>query len=113
VAAASPPESQADERLDPAARELDQEACGHGGDRRLTRRDFEEAVKAIHASTLGINRGQRERSFDPELSAVWIDYSHFGLLLKGCEDAGSGEFPRRTVAPLIIRAFERDICSLQ
>jgi hypothetical protein len=60
-----------------------------------------------------INRGQRERSFDPELSATWIEHSLFGLLLKGCEDAGSGEFPRHTVAPLIIRAFERGICPLQ
>ena len=28
---------------------------------------------------------------------------------KGCEDAGSDEFPRHTVAPLIIRTFERGI----
>ena len=40
-----------------------------------------------------IERGQREGSFDPELSATWIEHSLFGLLLKGCEDAGSGEFP--------------------
>jgi hypothetical protein len=53
------------------------------------------------------------RSFDPELSATWIEHSLFGLLLKGCEGAGSGEFPRHTVAPLIIRAFERGICPLQ
>jgi AcrR family transcriptional regulator len=60
-----------------------------------------------------IKRGQRERSFDPELSATWIEHSLFGLLLKGCEGAGSGEFPRHTVAPLVMRAFERGICPLQ
>ena len=59
-----------------------------------------------------IERGQREGSFAPELSATWIEHSLFGLLLKGCEDAGSGEFPRHTVAPLIIRTFERGICPL-
>jgi AcrR family transcriptional regulator len=58
-----------------------------------------------------IERGQREGSFDPELSAVWIENSLFGLLLKGCEGAGSGEFHRHTVAPLIIRTFERGICT--
>jgi hypothetical protein len=60
-----------------------------------------------------IKRGQREGAFDPELSATWIEHSLFGLLLKGCEDAGSGEFPCHTVAPLIIRAFERGICTPQ
>ena len=59
-----------------------------------------------------IKRGQREGSFAPELSATWIEDSLFGLLLKGCEDAGSGEFPRHTVAPLIIRTFECGICPL-
>jgi AcrR family transcriptional regulator len=60
-----------------------------------------------------IERGQHEGAFDPELSATWIEHVLFGLLLKGCEDAVSGVFPRHTVAPLIIRAFERGMRPVQ
>jgi hypothetical protein len=40
-----------------------------------------------------IERGQREGSFDPELSATWIEHSLLGLLLKGYEDAAAASFP--------------------
>ena len=57
-----------------------------------------------------IERGQQEGTVDPELNATWIRHALYGLLLKGCEDANSGELPRHTVAPIIIRTFERGIC---
>ena len=56
-----------------------------------------------------IKRGQREGDFDSELSASWIEHALFGLLLKGCQDSSTGELPRHTVAPLIIRTLERGI----
>jgi hypothetical protein len=42
-----------------------------------------------------------------------VDTHYFGLLLNGCEDAGSGEFRRHTVAPLIIRTFESGVCPVR
>lgn len=56
-----------------------------------------------------IERGQEERVFDADLNPTWIRQALFGLLLKGCENAGTRDFPRHTVAPLIIRTFERGI----
>jgi hypothetical protein len=44
--------------------------------------------------------------------ATWTRHALYGLLLQGCEQASSGALPRRTVAPLIIRAFERGICAV-
>jgi AcrR family transcriptional regulator len=60
-----------------------------------------------------IKRGQAEGAFDPDLNPTWIRHALYGLLLQGCEEASSGELPRHTVAPLIIRSFERGICPLQ
>jgi AcrR family transcriptional regulator len=57
-----------------------------------------------------IKRGQQEGVFDPDLNTTWIRHALYGLLLQGCEQASSGALPRHTVAPLIIRTFERGIC---
>ncbi|SLI54587.1 TetR family transcriptional regulator [Mycobacteroides abscessus subsp. bolletii] len=57
-----------------------------------------------------ITRGQHEGVFDPDLSPIWIRHALYGLILQGCEQAMVGALPRHTVAPLIIRTFERGIC---
>jgi AcrR family transcriptional regulator len=56
-----------------------------------------------------IKRGQQEGAIDPDLTATWIRHALYGLVLQGCEQASIGELPRHTVAPLIIRTFERGI----
>jgi AcrR family transcriptional regulator len=56
-----------------------------------------------------IARGQREGVFDPDLNPTWIRHALYGLILQGCEQAMAGTLPRHTVAPLIIRTFERGI----
>jgi AcrR family transcriptional regulator len=60
-----------------------------------------------------IKRGHDEGVFDPDLNPTWIRHTLYGLVLQGCEEASSGELPRHTVAPLIIRTFERGVCPLQ
>lgn len=57
-----------------------------------------------------IKRGQDEGVFDPDLDPTWIWHALFGLILRGCEQVIAGALPRHTVAPLIIRTFERGIC---
>jgi AcrR family transcriptional regulator len=57
-----------------------------------------------------IRRGQDEGAFDPDLNPIWIRHALYGLVLQGCEQAMVGALPRHTVAPLIIRTFERGIC---
>jgi hypothetical protein len=56
------------------------------------------AIDAMRRVTTALVSVGDRLVFDPELSATWIEHSLFGLLFKGCEDAGSGEFPRHTVA---------------
>lgn len=56
-----------------------------------------------------IKRGQDEGVFDSELSAVWIEHTLFALMLRGCEDARSGELARHAVAATVIRTFERGV----
>jgi AcrR family transcriptional regulator len=56
-----------------------------------------------------IKRGQDEGVFDPGLNPTWIRHALYGLVLQGCEQAMAGALPRHTVAPLIIRTFERGI----
>lgn len=58
-----------------------------------------------------ITRGQDEGVFDSDLNPTWIWRALYGLILQGCEQAMAGALPRHTVAPLIIRTFERGICS--
>jgi hypothetical protein len=58
-----------------------------------------------------IKRGQEEGVFDPDLNAAWIRHALYGLMLRGCEEASNGELPRHTVAPLVIRTFERGVCA--
>ena len=57
-----------------------------------------------------IKRGQDEGVFDPDLNTTWIWHALYGLILRGCEQAIAGALPRHTVAPLIIRTFERGVC---
>jgi AcrR family transcriptional regulator len=56
-----------------------------------------------------IKRGQDEGAFDPELSATWIERALYALVRQGCEDANNGEMLRHTVAPTVIRTFERGV----
>jgi AcrR family transcriptional regulator len=56
-----------------------------------------------------IRRGQDEGAFDPDLDPTWIWHALYGLILRGCEQAMAGALPRHTVAPLIIRTFERGV----
>jgi len=56
-----------------------------------------------------IKRGQDEGVFDPDLNTTWIWHALYGLILRGCEQAIAGALPRHTVAPLIIRTFERGV----
>ncbi len=58
-----------------------------------------------------IKRGQHEGVFDSDLDATWIRHAMYGLVLQGCEQASKGGLPRHTVAQLIIRTFERGVCS--
>lgn len=53
-----------------------------------------------------IRRGQRDGSFDPGMSATWIEHSLWALLYRGCQDAESGDLPRHKVTTTIIRTFE-------
>lgn len=57
-----------------------------------------------------IKRGQADGTFDPELSAEWIEHVLFAVVVRGCEDAGAGDLPRYAVASTIIRTFERGVC---
>ena len=63
----------------------------------------EEAVITL------ITRGQHEGAFDPDLDPAWIWHALYALILRGCEQAIAGALPRHTVAPLIIRTFERGV----
>jgi AcrR family transcriptional regulator len=56
-----------------------------------------------------IKRGQDEGAFDPELSVTWIERALYALVRQGCEDANNGEMLRHTVAPTVIRTFERGV----
>jgi AcrR family transcriptional regulator len=56
-----------------------------------------------------IKRGQDEGVFDSDLDPTWIWHALYGLILRGCEQAIAGALPRHTVAPLIIRTFERGV----
>jgi len=56
-----------------------------------------------------ITRGQDEGVFDPDLDPKWIWDALYALILRGCERAIGGVLPRHTVAPLIIRTFERGV----
>jgi AcrR family transcriptional regulator len=56
-----------------------------------------------------ITRGQHEGVFDPDLDPTWIWHALYALILRGCEQAIAGALPRHTVAPLIIRTFERGV----
>lgn len=56
-----------------------------------------------------ITRGQHEGVFDPDLNPTWIRHALYGLILQGCDQAMAGALPRHTVAPLIIRTFERGV----
>jgi AcrR family transcriptional regulator len=67
------------------------------------RRPSEEVLRNL------IRRGQEEGTLDPDLDGTWIRHALYALMLKGCEDAHTGSFPRHTVAPLIIRTFERGV----
>ena len=58
-----------------------------------------------------IKRGQDEGAFDPELSVAWIEHALYALIRQGCEDASRGDMLRHTVAPTVIRTFERGICT--
>ena len=58
-----------------------------------------------------IKRGQAEGAFDPELSVAWIEHALYALIRQGCEDASRGDMLRHTVAPTVIRTFERGICT--
>ena len=58
-----------------------------------------------------IKRGQDEGAFDPELSVAWIEHALYALIRQGCEDANRGDMLRHTVAPTVIRTFERGICT--
>jgi AcrR family transcriptional regulator len=57
-----------------------------------------------------IKRGQDEGAFDPELSVAWIEHALYALIRQGCEDASRGDLLRHTVAPTVIRTFERGVC---
>lgn len=56
-----------------------------------------------------IERGQRERTLDPELSVDWIEQVLFALILQGCQSAAAGTMPRHAVAPIVIRTFENGV----
>jgi AcrR family transcriptional regulator len=56
-----------------------------------------------------IRRGQHEGVFDPDLNPTWIQHALYGLILRCCEQAMAGALPQHTVAPLIIRTFERGV----
>ena len=58
-----------------------------------------------------IKRGQDEGAFDPELSVAWIAHALYALIRQGCEDVNGGELLLHTVAPTVIRTFERGICT--
>jgi AcrR family transcriptional regulator len=74
-------------------------------------RDIPPAQSPTYVLVLNlITRGQHEGVFDPELNPIWIRHALYGLILQGCEQAMAGALPRHTVAPLIIRTFERGIC---
>ncbi|MBB3600674.1 AcrR family transcriptional regulator [Mycolicibacterium sp. BK556] len=57
-----------------------------------------------------VTRGQHEGVFDPDLNPTWVRHALYGLILQGCEQTMAGALPRHTIAPLIIRTFERGIC---
>jgi AcrR family transcriptional regulator len=53
-----------------------------------------------------IERGQHDRTFDPERDATWIRHALYGRLLQGCADAISGELPRHTLGESVFRTLE-------
>jgi AcrR family transcriptional regulator len=80
-------------------------------DRERARR-LGEAVKPNQEPLIAlIKRGQDEGAFDPELSVAWIAHALYALIRQGCEDVNRGDLLRHTVAPTVIRTFERGICT--
>ncbi len=58
-----------------------------------------------------IARGQREGTYDPDLTPEWIRIALFGLMVKACSEAAHGNIARHSIVPTLTRIFERGVAA--
>jgi hypothetical protein len=56
-----------------------------------------------------VERGQADGSFDPQVSARWVQHTLWALVYRGCLDASKGELPRHAVVPTVTRTLENGV----